>query len=161
MAHALDLIRRGRGAKDRGAGDVGELHGSSSDPRGSSVNEDGFAHAQVSLGEEGVMRSDEHFRHGGGLGPIELARDLRERAFRYDNQFGLRTPGGDSKNTLAHFPRAHFFADGFDFTGKLEARNVLRKTGRRGIFSLALNNVGADSVPPRARALARDRPWGS
>jgi hypothetical protein len=37
----------------------------------------------------------------------------------------------------------HFFADGFDFAGKFDARNILRKTGRRGIFSLALNNVGA------------------
>jgi hypothetical protein len=72
-----------------------------------------------------------------------LRGDFGERAFRHDDELGLRATGGDSKHTLAHFPRAHFFADGFDFAGKLEAGNVLRKTGRRGIFSLALKNVGA------------------
>ena len=105
------------------------------------MDEDALAHTQLAAGKERVVRGDECFRQRARFFVAQLVRNAREIALGDHDEIGLRAARRDPANTLAHFPAAHFSADSFDFTGKLQSRNIRGITGRRGIFSGPLMQV--------------------
>ena len=122
------------------------------------MNEDTFAHLEICTSEEGVVRGDERFRHRARFDPIEFGGNTRKVAFRHDNKLCLRPARSDPENAVANFPCLNRFAERFDFTGKFEARDVLRITGRRGIFPAALHEIRAiqaRGMHPHADAVDR------
>ena len=107
------------------------------------MNENSLTHLQLALREQRVVCSHKDFRNRGGLNPIEIVRNPRERRFRHRDVFRLRAAAGDAENSIADFPNARVFADAFNFTGELKSGNVLRIAGRRGIATEALQDVRA------------------
>ena len=107
------------------------------------MDKDAFSLLQSSAGKKGIVRRDEDLRHGRGLVPIKLRRDARQIAFRHDDQLRLRAASRDPENALADLPRPDRVSHGFHLASEFEPGNVLRITRRRGIFSLALHEVGA------------------
>jgi hypothetical protein len=63
---------------------------------------------------------------------------------------------------IADFPSADLVTDRFDFAGELHTRDVRRITGRRGIMSAPLQNIGAiqaGRVHPHAHPICGRRRW--
>ncbi len=87
------------------------------------------------------MRGDKSFRHGGCRGPVQVRRNLGERVFRDHDVFGLRAAGCNAEDALARLPGVHILANLVHFAREFKSGNILRHAWRRGITTLALQNV--------------------
>src|SRR5262245_11782794 len=89
------------------------------------------------------MRSHEDFRHGGSLGPIQVCGNWSEMVLGNRYVLCLARASDNSENAIADAPATNLVTDLFNFTGELNARNLLWITMRRRIASLSLQDVRA------------------
>src|SRR5688572_6533773 len=107
------------------------------------MNQNLLTHLQIALREQRVVRRHKDFRNRGGLNPIQIVGNRRERRFGHRDVFRLRAAAGNAENSIADCPNARVFAGAFNLTGELKPGNVLRIAGWRWIATEALQDVRA------------------
>ena len=71
---AGDLFGRSRGDQDVRPGLARHLNAGRADPAGPGMDEDGLAGSKLRQGEQRLLRGEEHFGHGRGLGKAPAGR---------------------------------------------------------------------------------------
>src|SRR5581483_11608068 len=89
------------------------------------------------------MRSDEDLGDRSGLDPVEVRRNLSQRALVRDDELRVGTAAGDSKHALSGLPEPSFGAEFGYFAGELQPWNILRTAWRCRIVSRALEEICA------------------
>ena len=142
VAHRRGDVRSGRPAElDRGGPDAAC----------GAVDEQALAHAEAGLGEERVVRGGEHLGDAARLRPVDALRDGRCGALVDDAQLGLPPAADDGHDAVALGEALGAGTARHDLACELEAGDVGRRPGRRGVAARALVQVGAVD-PGRADA---------
>ena len=131
-----------------GGGDVrarrpAELHRGGPDAARRAVDEEALAGTQSALDEDRVVGGREDLGQPAGLRPVQALGDRHELALVDDRELRLAAAADDRHDAFAFAEARRARAAALDLTGELEARDVRRRAGRRGIGALALEHVGA------------------
>src|SRR4051812_10618035 len=94
--------------------------------------------AHVRLQDESVESGDEDFGNSRCSDPIHAARNRSEPAFLHRDVFGMRTARCESEDAVTFLPISCAGTEVSNFTGELQARNVLHCSLRRRVFALTL-----------------------
>ena len=134
VAHGGDDLRPRRGAElDRGRADAA----------GGAVDEQALARPQGRLGEQRVVGGGEDLGDRAGRVQLEALGHGHELALVDDRELGLAAPADDAHDAVALLEAARAGAERGDLAGELQAGDVRRRAGRRGVAALALQDVGA------------------
>ena len=120
-----------------------ELQRREADTASHGVNEDVLRHVRVGLRHERIVRGDERFGNGSGLGPREIRRNGGKRSLVRDDVLRISSTADDTVYAIALLPERRTSAARRDLAGDLHPWNVGWPTWRRGIAPLTLQKVGA------------------
>ena len=107
------------------------------------------------------MRSREHLGESAGLGPVEPLWHGHRSSLVYERQLGLAAAPHHRHHPVPLREATGTGSERRNLSGQLEARDVRRRAGRRGITTPALKHVGtvhaSSANPDQQLALARRR----
>ena len=95
------------------------------------------------LGEERVVGGRERLGDAARRGPVELVRDRHRGALVHHGELRLATAADDRHHAVTGLEALDGAPGGDHLAGQLETRDVGRQAGRRGVFALELEHVGA------------------
>ncbi len=144
---ALPALGIAHGRGDPRARARAELDRRGADAAGRTVHEQALARLEQPLGEEGVVGGGEDLGQTAGRGPVEALGHPHDLTLVHGTQLGLAAAADDRHDAVAAREALRPRAEVDDLARELEARDVCRRAGRRGVLPLALHDVGA--VQPR------------
>jgi hypothetical protein len=89
------------------------------------------------------MGSHEYFWYRRSLNVIQVLRDFHEHTFVYEEIFCLPTTAGNTHDALTGFPLTYQRSDSVNITCELQAWNIGRHSGWRGIVTGTLRQIGS------------------
>src|SRR5438270_5997238 len=107
------------------------------------MDQNSVAQLQVSLRNQSIVSGDENFRDGGRGDPVHASGNGGKSAFLDDNIFSVGAAGSESEDAVALLPIHRTWTKFSNLAGKLKPRDVLNHSRRRGVFALALQQIGA------------------
>ena len=120
-----------------------ELQRRGADARPDRVHEHPFAGRDARLRDHRVVHGDEHLGHAAHRDEVEVRGDDRAVHGGDRDVLGLRAAARDAEHAVADRTRGHVRADRCDLAREFHAGNVGRNTGRRGVATRALQQIGA------------------
>src|SRR5262249_50978246 len=142
-AGSFDFVGRTRSSVGDGWNRAKKLHRREPHAAADGVNEHAFAGAQARLRPKRVMGGDEDLRNGRSLGEAEVGGHLGQQVFTRYQEFRVGAAADQAKDALPGLPAANRRADLSDLASEFDAGNFRGKAGRRRVFALALQEVGA------------------
>ncbi len=140
---ALELFWRARGADRACSARARKLHGSRADAAAGGVDENAFAHRELALADECVVRGDESFGNRGGLREGEFVRNPDHEPFVGDELVGVGSAAHETKHAVTDLPRGDARSQRADLPREFEAGNIRRHVGRWRITTAPLQDVGS------------------
>jgi hypothetical protein len=157
---SFKFVSRTRRAKGKSAGGLHQLNRGRADTGTSGVNQNVVAGGQSALSKQGIVGRHEYFRYRRSFRPIKIIRHARQMIFGHGDVLSLTAAADDSEHAIASLPAPNFLADCCDLTGEFNSRDVLRKSGRRGIAPESLQDVCAiQSGGAHTTTYAIERSW--
>jgi hypothetical protein len=126
-----------------GAARAAELDRGGPDAARGAVDEQALARAEAGLGEQRVVRGREHLGQAAGGGPVQALGHGHELALVDDAALGLPAAAHDRHHPVAGGEAPGAGPERLDLAGELQAGDVGRRAGGRGVGAAALQHVRA------------------
>jgi hypothetical protein len=107
------------------------------------VDQQGLAAAEAGLADDRVVRGDERLGDRRGVLERHPVGDFGDRALVGDELLGVAAAAGQAEHAIADREPLDAGPERVDLAGELQARDVGRRVGRRGVGAHALQQVGA------------------
>ena len=120
-----------------------ELDRRGADAARAAVDEQPLARSQAGLREDRVVGGREDLGQAARVGELDGVGTAHELALVDDRELGLAAAADDPHDAIALGEARRARPERLDDAGELEARDVRRAAGRRGVAPVQLHHVGA------------------